>query len=857
MCWLLAMVVLTGLLSGCGDSSVKTEALVEDTGNDDDWTVASEGAVLLENDRLRLELDATTTHFTVTDLIEGHVYHSVPQDSLPAISTEVKSRLTSEVTVVYYDADSTRQAMFSSTNSVELGQSVVKTDNKAIRVYYTIGQMASNMLVPVAFDRSVFENRILGSNQLLSGQIRRLKRNYELYAADEQPDDYADKLAQYPALSERDLYILKDTVDTLDRIEINDLLTLVGYTQEEYKAFLDEIGVQEQAAEEPGFVIPLEYTLEADGFSARVLTDKITENSQQFKLVSVDVLEYFASCGIATQGEFLVPDGVGASIRFNNAKSGAYYQEFYGKDKAQSSSATYWKGQTASLPVWGMTFDDGGGIFGIVESGAEVAALNAKVYSAANPQNNAFVSFTLRAMDTTDIGTDRNIPIYNLYSKHLVQTTVKLRYVLFSGKPDAADYAVWYRRYLQEQGKLAPIKAQGAAPLMLDYLGMTYASTTVMGIPYDKPVGLSTLDSIQEDVQMLKEKGAARLELRLFGSEGSGVEYTAHKNYSLNKKVGDIASLLQLAKELAASDGRLYLDADPTRVYRDTLFDGYNLKQSTARLMNRSLVRIEENDFVGSGAVTGGSSYFLVSPTMYESLLNGFSRDVAALGEGASLIGLSCGDMGRYLAGDYHSDRDLDRVMSRLTADEVLTSLTGKGISLTADGANAYMLSYVDLLYNVPLTTTAFDIQHRVIPFLPMVLHGYVEYAGMPLNLAEDSEMAWLQTLAYGAAPYYCLITEDNSVLSEAGLDKWYYNLSSNGMLETVATRYAEAADYLNAVQCATITKYTYLESNVTVTAYNNGVSIVVNYSDEPYTYNGTQISPKGYLVRGLVKGGD
>ena len=49
------------------------------------------------------------------------------------------------------------------------------------------------------------------------------------------------------------------------------------------------------------------------------------------------------------------------------------------------------------------------------------ASINANTLSAANPLNNAFCSFTVREMDVTDIGTDRNIPVFNLYSKNLLR----------------------------------------------------------------------------------------------------------------------------------------------------------------------------------------------------------------------------------------------------------------------------------------------------------------------------------------------------------------------------------------------------------------------------------------------------
>lgn len=482
---------------------------------------------------------------------------------------------------------------------------------------------------------------------------------------------------------------------------------------------------------------------------------KIVENSANYKLVQVDFLEYFASCGTETSGEFLVPDGSGAIIPFNSRKSGSYYQEFYGKDLALQTASKTQLAQNAALPVWGMSYPSGG-VFGIVENGAEVAALNAKVYSAANPQNNAFVSFTLRAMDTTDIGAARNIPIYNLYSKHLLQGIPQIRYVLFAGETGYAEYAAYYRRYLQDKDVLTPLEAGSPAPLMLDYLCLLKKPAAFLGVPYEENVRLSSLASIQSDVERLAAAGISRVELRLFGYEKSGLQYTVHDAFSLSPQVGGAAELTALADKLAQGKGHMYLDADFYTVYRDKAFDRYDLKKHTARYMNRSLIRRQDFDCVNGQYRSNGLARYLVSPAYYQTFAAAFGESVRTQLESGAAVGLSCGAAGTSLTGDYSQVQDMDRHMSLAALDETLQTLRKASFRLTADGGNQYILDDAQLLFNIAMGASAFDIEENEVPFYQMVVHGCAEYSGAPVNLAADADRHYLKALAYGANPVFC-----------------------------------------------------------------------------------------------------
>ena len=108
--WTLALAALLvcAPLSACGaKESPLPDAATYDTGDDSGWETVEGGEVLMENDRVSFRFDAATTHFTVTDKASGRVYASAPEEG-DTVSDEALARLRSEVSLVYYNSDSSR-----------------------------------------------------------------------------------------------------------------------------------------------------------------------------------------------------------------------------------------------------------------------------------------------------------------------------------------------------------------------------------------------------------------------------------------------------------------------------------------------------------------------------------------------------------------------------------------------------------------------------------------------------------------------------------------------------------------------------------------------------------------------------
>ena len=128
------------LLTSCTGNSQSANTFKKTVITDDsEWTVANGEEVVLENDRIRFVLNSQTTHFNVTDLSNGKIYSSVPDENTVMMAGEYASRMQSEVTVVYYQTDSSALNMYSASDSVELNKYELKVSDSAVRVYYNFG----------------------------------------------------------------------------------------------------------------------------------------------------------------------------------------------------------------------------------------------------------------------------------------------------------------------------------------------------------------------------------------------------------------------------------------------------------------------------------------------------------------------------------------------------------------------------------------------------------------------------------------------------------------------------------------------------------------------------------------------
>ena len=833
------------VLSGCASDEYSHKAFVDSikTVSAKDWNTASEGSIKLTNGSLELVMDAATTHFTITNTANGQSYTSVPQITSDAYSTETLQRIKSDLSITYYDKDSTKFVMTSNGDSVEKELCEVRFTDNAIRVYYTMGATAK-LLVPQVLPVQVFEQEICNEDILSKSIIRRIKRYYELYSTDDGPsDELSEMIEKYPVLKKQALYILKDTVDTLNEMEISDACEKVGFSEERNTQLMNELGVEAAQSDEPGFKIVVEYRLNSDGFTAELITEEIEIMSQNYHLYSIDLLEYFACASSEQSGYFLVPDGSGALIDFNGVE-GNYSQPVYGNDLSIQSDSKTQLAKEVLLPLYGVSFGDNA-VLAIAESGEANAILHANTISASNPQNNAYFTFNLCSLDVTDLGEERSIPVYNLYGKHIQYEHPQVRYVLLSG--DSLDYvgmADYVRKYYIDNG-IIPEKTEKQSDLFVDYSCLIMQDATAMGIPYQKRTVLSTLADIKSQLDISDLSG---LSVRLLGYTKNGLTNGLQNKFSLYKKVGSKSELIDLASFISGNGGQLYLDADFATVLTDTAFDGFAVRRDTAKYINRSLVIDKDYDIITRKYYDGIYSRNLVSPTCYQDIATSYIKSIKKTLGTNSGIGLSYSSAGSLLYGDYDKNKDYDRSMSAVAMEKVLDK-ANKEFSILTENGYLYSLDAADYLLNVPLYSSNFDMETDSVPFYQLVVHGSIPYTGVAMNMTTDSDNLMLRSLEYGAGLYWSLITENDHVLNDTEYEARMYSMNSKNNFVKISEFYSELSDYYSSISASQMTAHKKLADGVYITQYASGAGVIVNYNDTEYISENYSVDARGYKI--------
>ena len=818
LCGFVILAIMLSSLTGCKEKTVNISKYYKPSVSmsDSDWEEVSENAIL-ENDGVRFELNAQTTHFKVIDKQNGEVYTSVPSSGITSDSYEIDSRMYSEITLSYYEEQSDVMFMYSDIDCVQKGDFKVKTNGNAIRIEYSIG--AVNTIVPKFFDVDTFDQvmDMLGSDALR----RRFERYYILYSSKEKPEDYEEKLKKYPILKKQDIYILDDEVSDIDKDDIASYISETDFAESDYKEMLSKLEINEETGtDKAGYVIPVEYEIDEDGFSAKILTDRIVESSDKYKLQSIDLLEYFGATD-EEKGSYFVPDGSGAIIDFDNG-TGSFSAPFYGEDYAKQLDEKTSIEKNLSLPVFGATLLNGG-YFAEITNAAEAATLNVYPMSDASPLNHAYVSFKMRSIDITDYGAQMSIPIYNLFSKNLLSSSPCIKFTFLSADNNTyMDMAKVYRDKLIKN-KIIEDTSVNTAPIYIDYLCMITEETSMMGVPYTKKIVLSTLEDIIASIKKIQKANVGPCIVRLIGYGSDGYTHKAYTKFDLDRKVGTIEQMLELQKLLENNGGKLFLDADMQFAYKSG--NQFSISDDTARYLNRLVVCRGQHDIVTKKYDSLSLLRYFVSASMYPTYTASMCDSVKDK-LGANDIGFSYSTTGYILGGDYTKTRDMDRSISLAYIKAALDNIKVNDIEMMFDNGNAYVLPYTKHLTNVPAVSSLHDVESRSVPFYQAVLHGSISYAGTPQNMAVDNNLNNTLSIAYGAAPYAAFITKSDNLIANTSYDTIWYSLNGNMRMDVLIENIKETQELREKVADASIVNFEQIDSVITHTIYSNGIEV-------------------------------
>ena len=479
----------------------------------------------------------------------------------------------------------------------------------------------------------------------------------------------------------------------------------------------------------------------------------------------------------------------------------------------------------------------GNGYFAVIEEGESLCQLATFHAGSLSDYHTIKTSFNPRPKDSYDLGDSISVSgsqTQTVVSDRKYTGNLKIRYVMLSdetlatdtGFTDTGSYyeasyigmAKAYSNYLAAQEILTRLTEEDVEkdiPLYIEAFGMIEVTEQIMSFPVtvDKP--LTTFEDIATMYDELSAEGVNNINFRLTGFANGGMYAVVPTKIKWEKAVGGkdgMIALLEKAEKINEGDGNLtlYPEFELMYVLNTAAFDGMRYKRDVIRTIDNRYASQKEY----SATYQTWISYYnlALSPAYMDRFYN---KLLAAYDEylDYGALGISSSSMGTDLNTDFDEDEPYNREDNKAFIKEALKALSSKeGMAgLMTDGGNAYTYQYADHLLNISLDSSRFMKASNSIPFVGMVLHGYIQFAGSPINMEGDTNYAMLKAIENGASLYFIMSYRNTNYLKEFSDLSKYYSVNYSIWKEDVIKYYNELNAVMSDVQTSLIIDHQFI----------------------------------------------
>ena len=483
------------------------------------------------------------------------------------------------------------------------------------------------------------------------------------------------------------------------------------------------------------------------------------------------------------------------------------------------------------------------GYVAIIESGESLADLETYYAGALSDYATMSNYFNPKPKDSYDIADSISVTsssVWTVVSKRKYTGSIQIHYQMLGDNTYDASWlgmAEAYRDYLVNADKIQRLTdedVEADIPLYMEVFGALKTQQTIATLPVNVMTPLTTFDDIITMYQELSAKGVNNINFKMTGFANGGMYSTVPYKLKWENAVGGKSGFTDLVEEAgainAADDDRhigLYPDFDFAYANRDGLFDSLNMKKDGIKTIDNRYTSKRQYSATQQKYV----SFFqlAVSPSRY----NKFYEKLMSVYSKYGLNTMSVASLGTALNSDFDEDEPFNREDCKDFTIQAFEDLS-KNYSLMTEGGNAYSWAYVDHILDVDLDSSRYVKSCCSVPFMGAVLHGYVQFAGAPLNEEGDTDYALLKAIENGAGMYFILSSQNTHELKEDPSLSQYYSIRYDIWRDDVVGYYNELNSALKDVQTSLIIDHKFLN-------YNNYLDINGNGKADPGEYFATE----------------
>lgn len=598
-------------------------------------------------------------------------------------------------------------------------------------------------------------------------------------------------------------------------------------------------------------VIPVNYILHNDYLEATIDVANIYEGDSN-RIIEAQFLPYFGATDKNSNGYLFVPDGCGAVAGFNrNIDSYKDYKKMvYGYDKAIVSETTSAKEETIKMPVFGTVIEGKGAMMGIIAEGEGAASVFAKTASAKTNYNSissllAYRIFSReKGLYSSNGKGDKTISSLTNTLYGLDSYTVRY-YFLDNDDASYVGMAKKYREYLIEEKGLK--KNPSKPSLALNVYGSLETTANFLGVKYNKKRLLTRFSETQELIDDLYSNGVENLSLKYIGWNNNGV-YNRKFPSSANPLsiLGGKKSFKSLCNYLNKNNLEYYFAVDFLNYSKSSL--DVSRKKNSAHTTNGDVAKQYEYSVVTNELNEDINSWVLLRPDNLLSKSKKFMKDFSSY----NIKSVALNSVGDMIYSDFDDKKGVYRSKSVDYFREFLSLNSDKKIAI--DGGNSYAVPYVSRIYELPISSSEFDIFDYDVPFIQIVLHGYVNYTTPAVVQSYDPYSTFLKSLEYGSDLLYECVGDKAYNLRETRLSSLYSSRYSLWK-EQAVEYYKKQKDVFDLIWDKEIVNHRCVGDNSFKTEYANGAVVYVNYSDVLQFIDGNSVDAHNYKLVKPIKG--
>lgn len=609
------------------------------------------------------------------------------------------------------------------------------------------------------------------------------------------------------------------------------------------------------------FVIPVEVILKDDHIETHLLADDIIDSQTEEEKIDVSELEsdarieqekkeidsslisirLFPFLGAEgskdREGFIFLPDGSGALVDFQEdraSSSNLYSERIYGDDQAFANKANLSSRLPIKMPVFGIKSGNQA-ILGVMHEGdayTNIVSAPSESYSNYNWVTGEHL-FRFKVYQATN---NEETEGYFTYSKDMQRTNRVTRYYLIEDEEaDYVDLAVRYREYLMEQEGLTQREVtDDTVPLSLNILG----GGTKKGFLVDAYLPLTTVEETMKIVKELTSMGVENMDITYHGWNKKGYgNYGGH--FPVASQLGGNADMIDLTEYAHSKGYSVYLDAS-SYTYNNSGKDGFRANRDALRDLSSRVMSFTKKQ----------TDAYLVSPLFMEQVVYDDMPKALDLGIDGYLFGEGIGST---LATDYNDNYLAQRhEVKEIQKDIISKARADFGDARITEG-NFYALKDVTHIEEMDYDYSYDLFVNRTIPFMQIVLHSLVDYSFDYGNMSGNATESFLKGIEYGASPSFLVTHAESHTLLESEAMYRFYSTYYKSWEEEIVRQYQEYSNALGDVQDQFIVDHRELVNGVYETTYEKGKRIIVNYTEFPYMFEGTEIEAEDYII---IEGG-